>query len=1783
MQHSASFKITGMQLDTAESAFDSKYSYKNKNIRIISKLEDGLLLSATNEKGTLPIQFYTEYIEGQNNDSHKTSVEGTIIGQTTIDDTLILFSTTSLGETPDYIYKATLIKQSEFPDTEEPWKLELLYNGNLEFSIEHPIEALPYWESDNIKKVYWVDGKNQPRHINICLSQQQLENANFDFIQNNIDDLDIKVNISPVYSGGYFTPGTIQFVCTYIDIQNSETYPFYISDLYYIHNKNSEQTISAISPDSTCNISYQVNIDTPNLDIIASKYKKIRIYYIHRSTENGTSEISYVEYSINNIQYDTSTTQSFNCENLNNVIVKEYDSNETNIVDIIGFEPGYSGIVGTANIEQQVSSSESVLISNLGVDLASDAHGSRKWRDYYNDNIIIKTVENSIIKRRTLKKYIDYSLDKYGYAPTIESAFGSGSTGNILSVTIDFTSLINNWDETSFTFDIYLLSYSLKFPVIKLDFTDAFPVSSDSTKYSLSIIYHKDANNIEIEWIQPQRDDNLNFAPSAVIYQYITSNIDTSNIKVYLNNIEYLKLYNNNINSYIRNRDNENIEYFSIDDNIIKAHSANNAVVNYNLSIPKLLYKVSNSSSVYTNDILFKILNTYIINPKTLECKDNTLFFGNYEIKNTTISEQVETAIQDLIQDVQFVIDDSKTIKLPKINNENKKYYYDSQLDKSSSQIKHFKYDEHYRIGLRLLDQYNNYTVVYLGNKTNNVKPWYDRKNNCIQVPYIKLELNEQVKNRLLDLGIVKIEPLVSFPSIEESRWICQGVLSPTIFNCARRSDKSLYAQASWTHRPIILDGGSEHERTDAEIYKRLGFTKSLINESTLRDQAITHRGTICRYKDLDVISSVGYPNSEIATTLHNGDEDFYKSDVFEQELDGYTEIKDLDYLIDQNIVTLHSPELELSEKLYTHNYSNAKLRIIGILPIHSNTAYRNWAHSGSLGTYGWYIYDNGTDLTTYINDDINSEFVNIGYKIDDIGAFRKMISDNIFKAGVNAILDDSDLNRKNTMSYSTKNLKAVSGYAVYLFGQSGRICPNVTAGTNTNCTLWNKNTAELDYKIISNLQYSHTPWYFPNEYITDIYTPVTVYDQNLYKINTYDGEVSYYGSVNYSENVEPRSPRVLNITSIYYYTDPDYKIKFKSFPTHTTYKLQHPLYYFDNYKQDNFIGNTWGHVSWNMGNIPYDSIKKDASYTNPNGNWEFLSTLGESSTPISVSYSSTPHVVFGLKDQNDIRKILPKLHYSDSNTTYFCNSKSTTAWYHSNQENINMDWEDRENNLYGYNKLAGVHNPRYGFLYLGELYRDIQLNYISPILIPWITAGPIVKINTEDTTTIKWVEGDTYLQRYDNLKVYPPNISTFNGVVDIFSFMCETRINIDGRYDRNRGLKDNTIVANTNFNLINNAYTQANNYFTYNYIESEKRNNTKYYNQITWGLTKIPNAEVDNWVNINLASVLNLDGKNGELSKLINSNNTLIAFQENAVCEILYNTRTQLSTTTGTPIEIGNSGKVDGYRVVANKGTSNKYHILKTPNNLYFIDATNKELYNFTDLAKAMSSVLRVSSWFTKINPKLIWKPQTSDNSYVLQYDYKNQDLYIISKEECLGISEVLGSAQSFYSYEGVNSIFNIEECTYCIKDNSIYKMHAGEYNTFFDKKEPYYIEYIVNDNPTVTKIFDTIEYLGDVFTYNNINKKYDILNNEDTFDILSIKNEYQEGIKEIHTVNENTHMYNDLKRKFRQWRAIIPRELGTRNRIVNPWVKLKIEKKYVGNEKAVLHFLNVKYSTIP
>lgn len=474
-----------------------------------------------------------------------------------------------------------------------------------------------------------------------------------------------------------------------------------------------------------------------------------------------------------------------------------------------------------------------------------------------------------------------------------------------------------------------------------------------------------------------------------------------------------------------------------------------------------------------------------------------------------------------------------------------------------------------------------------------------------------------------------------------------------------------------------------------------------------------------------------------------------------------------------------------------------------------------------------------------------------------------------------------------------------------------------------------------------------------------------------------------------------------------------------------------------------------------------------------------------------------------------------------------------------------------------------------------------------------WIPCGPAVSIDkntTQVTLDYKW--GDTYFQQFECLKTYPFTKEDINQVVEIASFMCETRVNIDGRYDRNRGMTSNLNVSPTNFNLFNPIYSQMDNFFNYKILDKSNYKDNTSSNLVTWTKTKENGADVDLWTNITLANTLELDGDKGELNKLLRFNNQLLAFQDKGISQILYNENTQISTTEGVPIEIANSQKVQGKRYLSGTvGCSNKWSICQTLSGIYFIDSINKDIYLFNGQLNNITVAGGFNSW-VKRNINLNneeWNP-IDFNDFISVYDSLNQEILFINKNTALAYSEKFNCFTSFYDYENAPFFEKFEGVGIWVKDNKLWKHQAGNYCQFFGDNKPFSITLIANQEPQLDKIFTNLEFRACIDNEGTYDKKTDKFTPLLPFDNIEAWNEYQHGQLSLNLKNKDnkyTHGLSSgiLDRKFRIWRCDIPRDnaplsdtealLGIKrfkvkplDRIRNPWTYIKLSKMAASKE---------------
>ena len=827
-------------------------------------------------------------------------------------------------------------------------------------------------------------------------------------------------------------------------------------------------------------------------------------------------------------------------------------------------------------------------------------------------------------------------------------------------------------------------------------------------------------------------------------------------------------------------------------------------------------------------------------------------------------------------------------------------------------------------------------------------------------------------------------------------------------------------------------------------------------------------------------------------------------------------------YYIDQSIFTMHSPDIEYDTLVQNSDLSNCKLRIVGVVPLTSSTS--------------------DIDIQLKTPAKVNNNYLGFQKKTINVSSkstlgFKSLLSLPLFFDNA-ANLRSSDYD------------DYLFGYVVYPWHRNGSL--NNDSNTST------ARTAMLDKKKMSILRHSCFTEYFDNVWTAenaatqDINTGisgVTIFNSDqkvLSKIkaplNSTLEDLSYYGNI--EEILIPQSP----------------------YPIVTSGDAPMPLFGIWE-AQELYTGIYRGSVYTSGSEIK----KYPADGSSALKSMYYFSTKYDSLDSVSIKYKSTPHAVIALNyTANDNKpRILPAIKIGQNTIN------SVEASYFS-QDSIEIT----------------SNNMDYGFLWLGELYNDNVVNRFGGQTEEafennqWLPCGsPRDITDIISDITLSWTEGDTYYQRYDHLKTYPFTQEDQNSVIDIISFMCETRINIDGRYDKNRGLTNNLSITPANFNLKNPVYSQQNNFFNYRGLNINKLNLNKFQNTVTWSKTKTLGELIDTWTNITMASTLDLDGDKGPIRSIQRLNNTLLTFQDKGIAQILYNENVQISSNSGVPIEIANSGKVTGKRYLSDFiGCSNKWSICKTPSGIYFIDDLTNGIYLFNGELTNISDNLGFHSWINqKSRSNDIWNPYNF-NGFVTYYDKINGDVFFIGKDDCLAFSEPLKQFSSFYSYENTPYFSNLKDQGIFISKErqnnagDTYRLwlhNQGDYNIYFNKYQPFYTTLIANPEPTIDKLFNIVEFRADTFeTFDSWNTQN---LTQDTFDTLTVWNEYQYGeaiLKDI----KNTP--NSLKQKFRTWRANIPRDaLNGKDRIRNTWAYLKLAKNQENKNKTILHDIIVGY----
>lgn len=480
-------------------------------------------------------------------------------------------------------------------------------------------------------------------------------------------------------------------------------------------------------------------------------------------------------------------------------------------------------------------------------------------------------------------------------------------------------------------------------------------------------------------------------------------------------------------------------------------------------------------------------------------------------------------------------------------------------------------------------------------------------------------------------------------------------------------------------------------------------------------------------------------------------------------------------------------------------------------------------------------------------------------------------------------------------------------------------------------------------------------------------------------------------------------------------------------------------------------------------------------------------------------------------------------------------------------QNFIVLSGEDYNNNILNHG-IASYNGYYDGYYYLiGELRRTNVINRFGGTTEQalanntWCVCGNSVPIS--NNIVLSCTQGDTYYQRYDHLKTYPFSSSSVNNIVEIVSFGCETRINIDGRYDHNRGLESNLHVTPQNFNLFNPVYSQKNNFFNAIYLDSDELRESSFPSQIWYSLNKTLGEAIDSWVHILPTSFLTLDSNKGKVTAIRKHNNELYAIQDKAVSRILYNNRVQIQSSDNVPIEISNSNKVTGKVYISNiYGCQNLESVGVSELGIYFVDNIHNSLAILNkDTVVDLSNDRGLYSWIASKGTEKI----------VANYDELLGDMYFTSRDEALAFNEKLKGFSSFYNYGGVKQLFTFDNSSYQVFNSSIYELHGGPDYTYFETEEPFSISFIENNEFNGNdKIYESVEFQTNDTIQFNVDSHSNMID-PCPLSSLEVENDYQYSQSDDRS----------LKKKFRTWRWLIGRDTKfKRDRIRDHWAKFTI-----------------------
>ena len=466
--------------------------------------------------------------------------------------------------------------------------------------------------------------------------------------------------------------------------------------------------------------------------------------------------------------------------------------------------------------------------------------------------------------------------------------------------------------------------------------------------------------------------------------------------------------------------------------------------------------------------------------------------------------------------------------------------------------------------------------------------------------------------------------------------------------------------------------------------------------------------------------------------------------------------------------------------------------------------------------------------------------------------------------------------------------------------------------------------------------------------------------------------------------------------------------------------------------------------------------------------------------------------------------------------------------------------------------------------IYMGLLYGGND--YESRKRTNYIEVGSYKNLVASVLGTLEYTcinSGDIFVDDFKFTKMVKTNIETYAEEIvqstEIVNVTVETTVDLKNRSDYSVEDWDSRFQPKyEEYQDYNQVYSQEPNFFLRRDIDYNFREISEYSNVIIPSKIKIAGEKIDSWTSYLINDAMALDGKFGAINALISNKDEIYAFQDKAIAFVSISPRVQVQGDDGVSIQLGTGQVLNDYKyLTTSSGSVNKLSILSTERGMFYFDLYNKSFCSIgNEGLKGISDMEGFHKYFVD---EIDISSQKNDNpltggGIVAGWDKITNDVYIsFFKEDYKDTLSYNLSQDGFSSFYDYNSTFYIHTKgkTFTINHsdgNSIYEMHKGKYNIFYNKNKKSSVSFIVNPEPMIECTLNNLEFKSEAMNGDQEANLY-------TWERIKVKNEFQDsGLREL-IIRKN------IRKENRKWRLTVPRDNTRVNRMRNTWNLVTLE----------------------